>query len=125
MEALVRIISVALSGGFLSGFSMGGIDNVDGLAGIFGCEVSFPPLKYLGLPLGATFKAKHIWDGVIEKIEHHLTSWKWMYLSKGGRVTLTQITLSNLPTYFVALFPLPVVVAYRIEKLLCIFYWVG
>jgi hypothetical protein len=26
-------------------------------------------VKYLGLPLGASYKAKHIWDGVIEKIE--------------------------------------------------------
>jgi hypothetical protein len=35
----------------------------------YGCGVSSLPLKYLGLPLGASFKAKSIWDGVIEKIE--------------------------------------------------------
>jgi hypothetical protein len=32
------------------------------------------PFKYLGLPLRASHKAKHIWDGVIEKIEHQLAS---------------------------------------------------
>jgi len=40
-----------------------------------------------------------------------------MYLSKGGRVTLIKSTLSNLPTYFMSLFPLPTGVANHIEKL--------
>lgn len=40
-----------------------------------------------------------------------------MYLSKDGRVTFIKTTLSNLPTYFSSLFPLPTKVAYRIEKL--------
>lgn len=53
--------------------------NVDGLASI----------------LGALFKTKSIWNGVIDKIEHHLAGWK-MYLSKAGRITLIKCTLSNL-----------------------------
>jgi hypothetical protein len=32
------------------------LDNVDGLAGILGCLVSFLPLKYFGLPLGPSMK---------------------------------------------------------------------
>ena len=75
------------------------------------------PLKYLGLPIGAHFKAKAIWDGIVEKIERRLASWKRMYLSKGGRVTLIKSTLSNLPTYFLSLFPILAIVANRIEKL--------
>lgn len=69
--------------------------NVDGLVSILDCGVSSLPLKYLGLPLGASFKAKSIWDGVLVKIERRLASWKWMYLSNGGRVTLIKSTLSN------------------------------
>jgi len=30
------------------------------------------PLKYLDLPLGASFQAKSIWDGVVGKIERRL-----------------------------------------------------
>jgi hypothetical protein len=75
---------------------VGNVDNVDGLAGILGCGVSSLPLKYLGLPLEACYKAKSIWDGVVEKIECRLVSWKRMYLSKGGRVTLIKSTLSNM-----------------------------
>jgi len=77
---------------------------VDGLAGILGCGVASLPLKYLGLLLGASFKAKSIWEEVIEKIECQLANWKMMYLSERGRVTLIRCALSNLPTYFMSLF---------------------
>jgi hypothetical protein len=53
---------------------VGNVENVVGLAGILGCSVSSLHLKYLGLPLGASYKAKYIWDGVIEKIERRLAS---------------------------------------------------
>jgi len=39
-----------------------------GLTGTLGCGVSSLPMKYLGLPLGASYKAKSIWDCVIEKL---------------------------------------------------------
>jgi hypothetical protein len=45
-----------------------------GLAGILGCGVASLPLKYLGLLLGASYNAKHIWDGITEKIERWLAS---------------------------------------------------
>jgi hypothetical protein len=53
---------------------VGNIDNVDGLANILGYGVPSLPLKCLGLLLGASYKAKSIWDDVIEKIEHHLAN---------------------------------------------------
>jgi len=104
---------------------VGDVDNMDDLAGILGCGVSSLPLKYLGLPLGAPFKAKSSWDEVVGKIERRLASWKRLYLSKGGRVTLIKSTLSNLPTYFLSLFPIPSSVASRIEKLHRDFLWGG
>jgi hypothetical protein len=101
---------------------VGDVDNMDELANIIGSGVSSLPLKYLGLPLGAPFKAKSIWDG---KIEKRLASWKRMFLSKGSRVTLIKSTLSNLPTYFLSLFSIPSNVASRIEKLHRDFLWGG
>ena len=80
-------------------------------------------MKYLGLPLGAKFKDKTIWNPILEKIERRLAGWKRLYLSKGGRVTLIKSTLFNLPTYFLSLFPIPATVANRIEKLQKNFLW--
>jgi hypothetical protein len=67
--------------------------------------------------VGVSYTAKHIWDGVSEKIERRLANLKMLYLSKDGRSTLIKSTLSNLPTYFMSLFPLPTSDANRIEKL--------
>ena len=80
-------------------------------------------LKYLGLPLRASFKAISIWDDTIEKIELCLAGWKRLYLSKGGRITLIESTLSNLPPC-PSLPSLPQV-ANRIEKLQLDFLWVS
>ena len=95
----------------------GTVGNVGDLASILGCGTDSLPLKYLSLPLGACYKAKSIWDNIEEKIDCKLAGWERMYLSKGDRVTLIKSTLSNLPTYFLSLFPIPVSVANRIKKL--------
>jgi len=54
--------------------------------------------------------------GVVEKIEKRLASWKKIYLSKGGRLTLIKSTLSSIPAYFLSLFPLPVGIAKRLGR---------
>ena len=92
---------------------------------IIGCRESALPLKYLGLPLGASFKDKSIWNPILEKMERRLASWKRLYLPKGGKVTLIKSTLSSLPTYFLSLLPIPAKVAKRIEKLQRDFLWSG
>jgi hypothetical protein len=81
------------------------------------------PTKYLGLLLDAPLKAKFICDIIIEKMERTLVGWKRPYLSKGGRVTLIKNTLSNLPTYFLSLFSIPIDVVNRLEKLRRDFLW--
>jgi phosphate starvation-inducible membrane PsiE len=56
---------------------VGNVNKVDGWDGIMGCLVFFfffEFLKYLGFSLGDYHKTKSIWDGIIEKIKHELTS---------------------------------------------------
>ena len=67
--------------------------------------------------LVGNFEDKTIWNPILEKMERRLVGWKRLYLFKGGRVTLIKSTLSNLPTYFLSLFPIPAAVANRIAKI--------
>jgi len=82
-------------------------------------------MTYLGMPLGASYKSVSTWKGVVEKIERKLAGWKRLYLSKGGRLTLIKSTLSNLPSYLLSLFPIPLRVANRLEKIQRDFLWGG
>ena len=74
-------------------------------------------MTYLGLPLGTKFKDMVIWNSILEGMEQRLMSWKQLYLSKGGKITLIKRTLSRPPTYFLSLFPIPVDIAIRFKRL--------
>ena len=67
--------------------------------------------------LGAPYKSTFIWNDIVEKMERRLAGWKRLYLSKGGRLTMIKSTLPNFPTYYLSLFPIPMGVTNRIEKL--------
>jgi hypothetical protein len=105
--------------------SVGLRGEVDQLADVLGCGTGDLPLKYLGLPLGASFKLKAMWADLEDLISRRLAPWKQLYLSKGARVTLIKTTLSNLPTYMLSLFPIPAYVVKRIEKIQRDFLWGG
>jgi hypothetical protein len=104
---------------------VGSRSEIDQLANVLGCGLGDLPLKYLGLPLGASFKLKAMWSDLEDLMSRRLAPWKRLYLSKGARVTLIKSTLSNLPTYMLSLFPIPAYVAKRIEKIQRDFLWGG
>ena len=104
---------------------VGEVLNLQQLAGILCCRIGSFPKSYLGLPLGASFKASSVWNPILEKVERHVAGWKKLYLSKGGRLTLLKSTLSSLPTYYLSLFTIPKHMAARIERLQHNFLWGG
>ena len=104
---------------------VGVVPNLGSLVELMGCNIISLPMTYLGLPLGANFNSKTIWNTVIEKMEKKLGGWKRLYLSKGGKLTLFRSTLSSIPTYFLSLFHLPAGVATRLEKIQLDFLWSG
>ena len=64
---------------------VGEVNNIDVLANILQCRVGRLPMKYLGMPLGTSFKIVAIWNPILEKMEKKLSGWKRLYLSKGGK----------------------------------------
>ena len=67
---------------------IGNVPNIQELAAMLECRISALPMNYLGLPLGARYKSKALWDPVLEKMGRKLAGWKKLYLSKGARLTL-------------------------------------
>lgn len=61
---------------------VGDVHHLEELADIMGLELSYLRMKYLGLPLGAKFKAKIIRNTILEKMERRQAGRKWLYLLK-------------------------------------------
>ncbi len=49
-------------------FAVGNVPSLGDLGRILGWKLAQLPMTYLGLPLGAKFKSKLIWNPVIEKL---------------------------------------------------------
>ena len=137
MEVLSTLIRRAVDGGFLSGcrlrgrggvemivshllfaddtiifcksvlIPVGEVEEIEEMAMELGCRVGSLPTVYLGLPLGAHHKVVSMWDGVEERMRKRLAQWKRQYISKGGRITLIESTLANLPIFNMSLFRMP------------------
>ena len=55
---------------------VGHVPNLDDLAAIMGYKIAKLPMSYLGMPLGAKFKSKSIWDPILEKMKRKLSRWQ-------------------------------------------------
>ncbi|RVW97250.1 putative ribonuclease H protein [Vitis vinifera] len=104
---------------------VGCVNNVEELAAAIGCKVGSLPTSYLGLPLGAQYRSRAVWDGVEERMRKKLARWKSQYISKGGRITLIRSTLANMPIYFMSMLSMPRKVRLRLERIQREFLWGG
>ena len=82
---------------------VGEVGNLNALARVLCCKVGSLLMTYLGIPLGDFYKDSLIWNTIIEKMERRLSSWKRLYLFKGGRLTLLK-KYSSEPSYLFILF---------------------
>lgn len=51
---------------------VGQVYSIKLLVDVLGCKLGSLPMRYLGLPLGAKFKEKSIWNPIMEKVEKRL-----------------------------------------------------
>jgi hypothetical protein len=85
-------------------------------ADIFTCPIGNLPMKYLGVPIDKKKINKNLWCPMIEKLEKRLAGWQGRFLSLGGRLTLLNSCLSNVPLYMLSIYPAPKTV---IKKMIC------
>lgn len=89
------------------------------------CKRGNLPFTYLGLPIGGCVSRLSTWEPIIERMRSKLATWKGKLLSLGGRLTLIKASLSNLPLYYMSLFPIPHGIVDKITKLQRDFLWCG
>ena len=94
---------------------MGRVENLDELAFELGCKVGNLLANCLGLPLGDPHNLLGAWDAMEKRYHKRLAMRKKQYISKGGKLTLIQNTLSSLPICFISLFRMPRIVSLRLE----------
>ena len=51
---------------------VGQVYSIELLVDVLGCKLGLLPMRYLGLPLGAKFKEKLIWNPIMEKVGKRL-----------------------------------------------------
>ncbi len=61
------------------------VEEADDLDGMLCCKVGCQPMNYLGMPSGSSFNLEsHTKENEVKTI-----GWKKLYLSNGGRLTLS------------------------------------
>ncbi|KAK1277804.1 hypothetical protein QJS04_geneDACA023754 [Acorus gramineus] len=99
------------------------LEDLASFARRFSCRVQQFPTHLLGLPLHLIKLLKMDWNPLVVKFERRLEGWKGKLLSFGGRLTLLQAVLSNLPVFFMSIFKVPVGVLQKLEGLRRRFLW--
>ena len=87
------------------------------MAVVLGCGVANMPFMYLGVPLGSNMSRIDSWRDVLVKFKTKLTNWRVATMSVGGRLLLIKLVLSNLPTYYLSIYKMPVAVEKKLEAM--------
>ncbi|XP_058760756.1 uncharacterized protein LOC131634106 [Vicia villosa] len=87
-----------------------GEDMLTTAANFLPCEIGRLPFLFLGLPVGANHRRKDTWKPVFKKLSRRLATWQGKHVSLGGKVTLLNSVLNNIPIYWLSFFKAPRVV---------------
>ncbi|GKV36551.1 hypothetical protein SLEP1_g44670 [Rubroshorea leprosula] len=95
------------------------------MAHILNCKQGALPCKYLGVPIRGNCRNTTVWKPLVETFKKKLSSWKGRFLSLGGRITLLNSVLSNLPVFPMFVHLLPKGLILSLDKIRRNFLWGG
>jgi hypothetical protein len=90
---------------------------------IFGCGIGSMPFKYLGIPMTHRRLRNSDWQGIIDRFEKRLITWKAKFLSSGGRWVLINSVLSSLPIFMMSFFEIWAGVLKKLNVIRSRFFW--
>lgn len=76
------------------------------IANMLNCKVGTLPMTYLGIPISDKNLGAKSFDGIAGKMRNKLQPWKGKHISSGGRLILTNTSLSSLASYLMGMFML-------------------
>ncbi|GKC23856.1 hypothetical protein Tco_1026006, partial [Tanacetum coccineum] len=92
-------------------------EEVSCMASVIGCGVAKLPLKNLGVSVGCNMSRCSDWNAIIQNFSSKLSLWKARLLSVGGHLSLIKSVLGNLPTYYMSIYMMSVVVRKNLKSL--------
>ncbi|GKA50242.1 hypothetical protein Tco_0743315 [Tanacetum coccineum] len=92
-------------------------EEVSCMASVIGCGVAKLPLKNLGVSVGCNMSRCSNWNAIIQNFSSKLSLWKARLLSVGGHLSLIKSVIGNLPTYYMSIYMMSVVVRKNLKSL--------
>jgi hypothetical protein len=81
------------------------------------------PMKYLGIPISDNKLGKVALSVVSDKVAKMIPPWKGKFMLSGGRLVLTNNSLSSLPIYTMGFYLLPLGIHKEMDKFKARFFW--
>jgi hypothetical protein len=107
-------------------FLIGGDNDIaNSYTDMFGCQIGTLPMKYLGVPVSFRGLKKSDLNFIDIKFTKKLDAWVGGSSSSGGRLTLVDSCLSNLPSYIMAMFLLNKTFIEKLDVHRRRFFWHG
>ena len=95
------------------------------IANLLNCIIGKMPMMYLGFPISSTNIGVGGFKNIVDKMRKKLQPWKGIHLSSGGRLVLTNSSLSSMPTYTMWVFLLQDGVHKQMDNIRSQFFWRG
>lgn len=96
-----------------------------GVANWLNCKIGSLPMIYLGIPVSDSHLGVNALDCVPGKMRKRLRPWKGRNLTSGGRLILTNTSLSSLPIYTMGIYRLQEGIHQQMDSIRANFFWQG
>ena len=100
-------------------------DEQQQIANTLNCNIGKMPMRYLGFPISSRYVGIGGFRNIVDKMRKKLQPWKGKHLSSGGRLVLTNSSLSSMPTFTMGIYLLQEGIHKQMDSVRSQFFWRG